>query len=176
MQSYDSCRKLLAADKANMKGCAAGISTNASAVMLGASDKAKPHAQATKVAADALAKLGADDIEKVRLAFGEVSRGMVALLKASPDEAKKYHVFECPMAKGYKRWAQIDGELKNPYMGSKMLSCGSKVALLDEGGDDAKPGDMKAGDMKGMKKGMDHGKKGAMDHNKTPMKKGAGKK
>jgi threonine/homoserine/homoserine lactone efflux protein len=38
-----------------------------------------------------------------------------------------YHVFECPMAKGYKRWVQPTDELENPYMGQEMLTCGSEV-------------------------------------------------
>lgn len=78
-------------------------------------------------AARELAETPADDIEKVRLAFGEVSKHLVAMVEKNPELAASHHVFECPMAKGYKRWVQPGAEIENPYMGQKMLACGSEV-------------------------------------------------
>ncbi len=39
------------------------------------------------------------------------------------------HVFECPMAPvaGKGRWLQRTGELKNPFLGSRMLTCGEEL-------------------------------------------------
>jgi Cu(I)/Ag(I) efflux system membrane fusion protein len=78
-------------------------------------------------AAGELAKTDAGDMPAVRLAFGGVSEKLIAVLEAEPAYAKDLHTFECPMAKGYKLWVQPDPKLENPYMGQKMLSCGTEV-------------------------------------------------
>ena len=65
------------------------------------------------------------DAEAVRTAFGETSRPLVAVLAAAPSLSKGMYVFECPMASGYQKWIQTDSEISNPYMGSRMLTCGS---------------------------------------------------
>jgi hypothetical protein len=58
------------------------------------------------------------------------------------------------MAKGYKRWAQPEAKLANPYMGAKMLECGTEVhdhhQGMKEGAHMMKGAPMKgAGDMHG---------------------------
>ncbi len=128
MKPYEDCRALLAADKGDgVADCAKAIEAAANKGKASVSDKAKPHLEAIAAAAGNLASAAADDIAALRLAYGEVSKPVVALLGASPEAAAKYHVFECPMAKGYKRWAQPDAKLSNPYMGTAMLTCGSEV-------------------------------------------------
>lgn len=66
----------------------------------------------------------AKDIAAARLAFGEVSRVLIAHLSQLPEYKKTLHVFECPMAKGFRQWVQSSEEMMNPYMGKKMLKCG----------------------------------------------------
>lgn len=128
MKPYEACRALLAADNgAGVTGCAKAMAAAASAGKASAADAAKPHLEGIETTAAALAEMPASDIEKVRIAYGEVSKHIVALLVASPEAAKDYHLFECPMAKGYKKWAQPDKKLKNPYMGTRMLECGSEI-------------------------------------------------
>ncbi len=127
MQSYETCRALLASDKAELADCATGIVTASKTAHKDAPEAAHGHISAMVTAAEALAKIAPDDIEAVRLGFGEVSKSMVAMLTAAPEAAKSYHLFECSMAKGYKKWAQPGKELQNPYMGTKMLSCGEEV-------------------------------------------------
>jgi membrane fusion protein, copper/silver efflux system len=78
-------------------------------------------------AAALAATLQSPDIEKQRLAFGEVSKTLVALIALEPARQKGLFLFECPMAKGYQRWIQSSEKLQNPYMGKKMLGCGSRV-------------------------------------------------
>lgn len=149
MKPYEDCRALLAADKgAGVSDCAKAMSAAAKGAQEAASGAVKEHLGAIATAADALAGTPADDVEKLRLAYGDVSKSVVALLTATPAAAKDYHVFECPMAKGYKRWAQADKNMANPYMGTKMLECGSEVHDHHKGmmGD----GHMKADDHKGM--------------------------
>lgn len=67
----------------------------------------------------------ADNLKKARLAFGDLSRTLLLLANVDPRLREGWHVFECPMAEGFKRWLQPGAELENPYMGQKMLTCGS---------------------------------------------------
>jgi hypothetical protein len=128
MDSYEVCRALLAGDSTEgIANCANGIVTASKASHGAAPEAAHTHIATLETAALALAAAPADDIAATRLAFGAVSESVVAMLMSAPDAAKDYHLFECPMAKGYKRWAQPGAELQNPYMGAKMLSCGSEV-------------------------------------------------
>jgi Cu(I)/Ag(I) efflux system membrane fusion protein len=79
---------------------------------------------ATKDAAGALVV----DTKAVRLAFGELSRGVVAVVAADNALQTGRFLFECPMARGYQRWVQTAPAMMNPYMGKRMLDCGSAVA------------------------------------------------
>jgi hypothetical protein len=128
---YETCRALLAGDKTEgLSACAGAIKTAAEQVAVAGAAAAKPHLQATAAAAQELT--AAADIKAARQAFGQVSKHLLAVLGAMPETATRYHVFECPMADGFKRWVQPHAALENPYMGSEMLACGSKV--------DAQPG------------------------------------
>lgn len=126
MDAYETCRTLLAGDKTEGIGdCAKGIMDASKMSHARAPEAAHEHIGAVMKAAEALAAAPSDDIEKLRLSFGELSKSIVAMLGAAPEAAKGYHVFECPMAKGYKRWAQPTADMGNPY--TKMLTCGSEV-------------------------------------------------
>ena len=63
------------------------------------------------------------DIEKQRNTFAELSVILWPIVKgsASPDQILFYDY--CPMKKMY--WISADEAIKNPYYGSKMLTCGS---------------------------------------------------
>lgn len=88
----------------------------------------QPHVQAIASAAEALAATAASDAGALRRAFGEVSRPVVGLLTAEPKLAEGRHLFECPMADGFQKWVQTNDKISNPYMGKRMLACGSAVA------------------------------------------------
>ena len=64
----------------------------------------------------------------VRVAYGDLSRAVVAIIATDASLMQGRFLFECPMAKGYKRWVQVKPEMENPYMGQRMLACGSSVA------------------------------------------------
>ena len=155
MKPYEDCRALLAADKREgIAECAKAMSDAAKAAASSASEGAKEPLASIASAADALAAAAdADDLEKIRALYGEVSKPVVAMLTAIPEAAKDYHVFECPMAKGYKRWAQADKKIANPYMGTKMLECGSEVHDHHKGMMDEGHSGMKEGHMDGAKHG-----------------------
>ena len=77
-------------------------------------------------AADAIAT--ATDLEAARTAFAEVSRLLVAVAAADSRLAEGRSLFECPMQEDtFGMWIQASPELQNPYMGPRMLTCGSPV-------------------------------------------------
>ena len=67
----------------------------------------------------------ANDLDTARLAFGEISRFLIALAAADPRLQQGWHVFRCPMAAGFKKWFQRTDTKANPYMGASMPTCGS---------------------------------------------------
>jgi len=126
--AYEEVRALLAAD--TVDGIAARAQRIAEALrsahanLQGAAQTAQV-LQAGAAAADELA--AADDLAAARLAFGRVSRSLVALGGADDRLAARLKVFECPMEKGYNKWIQTTDRLMNPYMGPKMLACGAET-------------------------------------------------
>jgi hypothetical protein len=66
---------------------------------------------------------GANDIEKQRAKFAELSVMLWPIIKSygSPEQPLFYDY--CPMKKMY--WISADEPIKNPYYGAKMLTCGS---------------------------------------------------
>jgi len=125
---YEQMRASLAVDKTdNVPALAVKLSTAVKAAGEAAPGNAKAHFAAMAAGAKKVANVAGDAAADMRLAFGEVSRPIVALLSATPTLAKDYHVFECPMASGYKRWIQPNADLSNPYMGTAMPKCGSEV-------------------------------------------------
>lgn len=86
----------------------------------------------------------ATDIEAARKAFLELSADMKSLIKhigITGDE--DLYVVHCPMAFGGKggAWVQEGKAIANPYMGSRMLHCGT-IREQIAGEDDEDPADM----------------------------------
>lgn len=75
-------------------------------------------------AAEKLSKTG-DNLEKQRAAFNDVSTAMWALVQGSDKVNQPVYYQYCPMKKSY--WLSMEKDIKNPYYGSSMLTCG-KVA------------------------------------------------
>lgn len=74
-------------------------------------------------AAEKLSK--ASGIEKQRAVFNDVSIAMWKLVKVSDKVNQSVYYQYCPMKKAY--WLSKEKDIKNPYYGSSMLTCG-KVA------------------------------------------------
>lgn len=70
------------------------------------------------------------NFDTARVAFGEISRAYITHLAANPDLARGLIAFRCPMAEVYQLWVQLDEPMRNPYMGKRMLECGSKVPMV----------------------------------------------
>lgn len=68
-------------------------------------------------------------IANARLAFGGLSKQIIVYLTNNRKQARGVKVYFCPMAKGFKKWVQVQGKMANPYMGKRMLMCGSQVKL-----------------------------------------------
>jgi hypothetical protein len=99
----------------------AGVPSAANAIAAAAAALGK---DAEKIVAGARKLAGAKGIEAARTAFGELS---VALgdyaTKTKSGFGAGVRLAYCPMAD--KPWLQKDKEIRNPYYGSSMLTCGS---------------------------------------------------
>jgi len=62
-----------------------------------------------------------------RVAFGNVSRLLVARLAAG--DGPKVIVYRCPMVDTYPFWIQLSRGIGNPYMGTAMPTCGMESSL-----------------------------------------------
>ena len=62
-------------------------------------------------------------IDTQRESFGQLSKNMLALTEQFKLADKTVYVMYCPMADA--NWLSSEKEIKNPFYGSSMLSCGS---------------------------------------------------
>lgn len=72
-----------------------------------------------------------DDIEKQRNSFSTLSENMYQLMQVVKSETPIY-VQHCPMANDGKgaNWLSKENKVKNPYYGSKMMSCGKTIETI----------------------------------------------
>ena len=98
-----------------------GVTANAGEIATAASALG---ALAFKIDTAAAQLTGAADLADARAKFGVLSEAIDAYMTnqhlTSPEGVR---VAFCPMV--VKPWLQKDGELRNPYYGSQMLTCGS---------------------------------------------------
>lgn len=74
----------------------------------------------------------AKDLEQARRQFLVFSTQVVEfgkLVIPVIQGAEQPKLFHCPMAPAPGVWLQSEGPLRNPYFGSRMLSCGEEIAL-----------------------------------------------
>ena len=67
----------------------------------------------------------ANGIDKQRAVFNDVSTTMWKLTKNSDKVEQAVYYQYCPMKKAY--WLSYEKDIKNPYYGASMLTCGSVV-------------------------------------------------
>jgi hypothetical protein len=72
------------------------------------------------------------DVKHQRDHFDTLSKIFYDLIKVSKQETPTYYQF-CPMANDGKgaNWLSKESVIKNPYYGSKMLSCGSVTEIIN---------------------------------------------
>jgi membrane fusion protein, copper/silver efflux system len=125
--AYERTRAKLARD--DIQGL--GVDARSMADALRAAHDATPDKRADLVdsttaareAADRLASVG--PVDDARKRFAELSRALLPLIARDPRLTAGWHVFECPMFEGHPHWMQRRDAPDNPYMGSKMPSCGT---------------------------------------------------
>ena len=90
-----------------------------------APDQIKPKYTQLSAKAALLRQASTADMEGARQLFGDLSRPLIEILRSDELLSKDLYIFECPMAQDYSFWVQKTKGIENPYMGSKMLSCGA---------------------------------------------------
>ena len=114
--AYDAVREGLAIDDLKVAQAAAKA-------------LAEAHKAVAPVAAAANKLAAMATIEDARMAFGDLSKALLEAMKADAKLADNVIAYRCPMAEGYQKWVQLGAPMRNPYMGQKMLECGSKADL-----------------------------------------------
>lgn len=127
LSAYETLRGQLARDEIPPAlKTAATLERAAKASVPKAPKKLRAPLEQLASSAQRLTQISKDDPAAVRRAFGNVSQALVALLNAEPALREGRHIFECPMAQGYKKWVQTSEQISNPYMGMRMPGCGSQ--------------------------------------------------
>jgi hypothetical protein len=80
-----------------------------------------------KISADASNLAATKDLVKQRVAFQALSESVITLIKTQKQSVPAYIMY-CPMKKAY--WVSKVEQIKNPYYGSSMLTCGSITQTL----------------------------------------------
>src|SRR5690606_10248268 len=70
------------------------------------------------------------DLVEQRKSFKELSESMIELANAAP-RSDAIHLQHCPMYEGGSNWLSREKEIRNPYYGSKMLTCGSVMETIE---------------------------------------------
>ena len=128
LDAYESIRADLASDE---QPAASRYGELASAARRAANDyEGRAHESLIELAnaAEAAAGEPPTGLPDARLQFGNMSEPLIAFLSPQPELAEGRFVFECPMAKGYRKWVQTSEAVSNPYMGTEMASCGTATA------------------------------------------------
>jgi len=74
----------------------------------------------------AIAITEAKDIESLRVAYGSLNTAFISKVKQTGLSSGALYVDFCPMALNDKGayWLSAEKEIRNPYMGAQMLTCG----------------------------------------------------
>lgn len=78
------------------------------------------------IASSAAKITSASNIEDQRKVYSDLSNDFIALVKESGLDSGELYIDFCPMAMNDKGayWLSSNKEIKNPYFGDKMLTCG----------------------------------------------------
>lgn len=73
------------------------------------------------------------DLAEQRQQFEGISRSVIKLVKAFGSQNGQYYLQHCPMAFDDRGadWLSQNQEVRNPYFGAEMLTCGTVKAVLD---------------------------------------------
>ena len=73
------------------------------------------------------------DIEKQRSHFVALNQNLVAMVMNIDETDPQLYIQKCPMANNNNGafWISMDKEIRNPYYGEQMLTCGSVVEIVN---------------------------------------------
>src|SRR5438552_14691486 len=112
----------LAIQKNLAKDSVKGLDEHANAIAKAVKgDEMKMLSSEVATQAETLAK--ATDLKAAREAFKPLSASLVKYLADNKAGKGVYHEAYCPMVKA--SWLQKEADIKNPYMGKSMLTCGT---------------------------------------------------
>jgi Cu(I)/Ag(I) efflux system membrane fusion protein len=140
LDAYFKLSRSLADDKLGEVPAQLAALTNSTKALVetaAASDAKTLKADAVKFHAlvASLSAVPPKDAVDARTRFGRISHELTNLLEAHGGKTlfgRDLYQFECGMAKvGYERWLWWSPEIHNPYMGQKMLKCGTKLDVLE---------------------------------------------
>ena len=120
--AYLTIQEQLAADSA--EGVVRSANRLAAAAR-GLAEK-KEHAKELQAIARAAEGMNGTEVDTLRAAFAPVSLAM-AIYSAEVELGPE--LLYCPMKKAY--WLQKDEEIRNPYYGKSMLTCGQKAEEVE---------------------------------------------
>ena len=95
----------------------------------GTIDKAIPHSSINALVKDVTSIAETKDIKKQREHFAGLSNNMAALAKTVKLTPAPVYQAYCPMKKA--NWLSRNKEIKNPYYGNAMLTCGNVVETIN---------------------------------------------
>lgn len=129
--SRDTADKLVNPSAAFFKSSADSLKLNELQADEAIKETAKSFAQAISSEADAL--VNNKNIEEKRRSFQSVSDAMMNLIRTVKYDREKVYIQHCPMAfnNAGADWLSRTSDIKNPYFGSKMLTCGEVKDSLD---------------------------------------------
>lgn len=86
------------------------------------------------VAANASTIMATSDLEAQRTAYATLSNAFIALIKKSGVSSGELYIDFCPMAINDKGafWLSANKEIKNPYLGEEMMTCGEVKETLHQ--------------------------------------------
>lgn len=115
---YDSYLKIQAE---LAKDSIKGVDENANAIAKAVrGDDMKMLSSDVATQAETLAKV--KDLKTAREAFKPLSKSLIKYLADNKAGKGTYHEAYCPMVKA--SWLQTEKDIRNPYMGKEMLTCG----------------------------------------------------
>ncbi|CAH0173391.1 MULTISPECIES: DUF3347 domain-containing protein [unclassified Pedobacter] len=125
LQAYYEVKDALISSNASVAGTKATVLINA----IKANEKTNTSkVLRDKILFDAEHIAESKDIEHQRDHFTSLSTDFYALVKAVKLSDKPVYYAYCPMKKSY--WLSESEAIKNPYYGSKMLTCGKVAEVL----------------------------------------------
>jgi len=126
VDGVERVRAALAQDKTD--SVAADARSIAEAMKAAAQAAPKERGDVSVALLDAASQAGAlstqGSLEELRKSFASFNQSFLPLIGADPRLSQGLEVFECPMFE-HARWMQRGSTAANPYMGTKMPTCGN---------------------------------------------------